>query len=109
MAKYRQLIVEGDTGWHLMSPTNAWEALRLAWLLWRHPDRVAALVGVKQEYTLEHWRPRPKCDEFAVSKARLETAEAALDSARQPLHAEMMRLNKRVIDLTAELDRVRAG
>lgn len=50
-----------------------------------------------------------QCDEIAVLKARLETAEAALDSARQPLHAEMLRLNKRVIDLTAELDRVRAG
>lgn len=57
MAKYRQLIVRDGTGWHLMSPSNPWEALRIAWLLWRHPDRVAALVGVKQEYTLEHWKP----------------------------------------------------
>ena len=50
-----------------------------------------------------------QCNEIAVLKARLETAEAALDSARQPLHAEMLRLNKRVIELTAELNRVRAG
>ena len=50
-----------------------------------------------------------QCDERAVLKARLETAEAALASARQPLHAEMLRLNKRVIELTAELDRAKAG
>ena len=55
MAKYRQLIVEGDTGWCLMSPSNPWEAIRLAWMLWRHPDRVAALVGVKKESTTLYW------------------------------------------------------
>ena len=52
MAKYRQLIVQDGTGWYLMNPRNAWEALRIAWMLWRHPDRVAALVGVKQEFML---------------------------------------------------------
>lgn len=57
MAKYRQLILQDDTGWHLMSPSNPWEALRIAWMLWRYPDRVAALVGVKQEYMLEHCKP----------------------------------------------------
>lgn len=50
-----------------------------------------------------------QCNEIAVLKARLETAESAVESARQPLHAEMLRLNKRVIELTAELDRARAG
>ena len=54
MAKYRQLIIEDQTGWHLMSPSNPWEALRIAWMLWRYPDRVAALVGVSQEYMLAH-------------------------------------------------------
>ena len=48
-----------------------------------------------------------QCNERAVLKAQLHTAEAALQSAKQPLHAEMLRLNKRVIELTAELDRVR--
>lgn len=50
-----------------------------------------------------------QCDERAVLKAKLETAEAAIESARQPLHAEMRRLNKRVIELTSELDRLRLG
>lgn len=50
-----------------------------------------------------------QCDERGVLKARLETAEAALASARQPLHAEMLRLNKRVIELTAELDKANVG
>ena len=63
MATYRQLIAHDGTGWHLMSPSNVWEALRIAWLLWRHPDRVAALVGVSQEYTLANWKPHPACDE----------------------------------------------
>jgi hypothetical protein len=55
MAKYRLLMIQDGTGWHLMSPSNPWEALRIAWMLWRQPDRVAALVGVKEEYTLKHW------------------------------------------------------
>ena len=54
MERYRQLIVQDGNGWHLMSPSNPWEALRIAWMLWRHPDRVAALAGVKQEYFLAH-------------------------------------------------------
>jgi hypothetical protein len=54
MAKYRQLTVQDGTCWSLMIPTNAWEALRIAWMLWRHPDRVAVLVGVKKEYFLAH-------------------------------------------------------
>lgn len=56
MAKYRQLISPDGAGWRLMSPSNPWEALRIAWMLWRHPDRVAALVGVTQEYMLT-WSP----------------------------------------------------
>lgn len=59
MAKYRQLIVQDGTGWSLMSPSSPWEALRIAWMLWRYPDRVAALVGVKQEYFLAHTTPTP--------------------------------------------------
>lgn len=54
MARYRQLVVQGENGWYLMSPRTLWEALRIAWMLWRHPDRVAALVGVKQEFMLKH-------------------------------------------------------
>lgn len=57
MARYRQLMVQDDTGWHLMSPSNAWEALRIAWMLWRHPDRVAVLVGVKNEFMIHLKQP----------------------------------------------------
>ena len=52
MAKFKQLMVEGEVGWCLMSPSNLWEAMRIAWLLWRYPEKVAALVGVNQEYIL---------------------------------------------------------
>jgi hypothetical protein len=65
MAKYRQLMVQGETGWHLMSPTNAWEALRIAWMIWRYPDRVAALVGVSQEYMLENQVAAQRPSSFA--------------------------------------------
>ena len=65
MAKYRQLILQDGTGWHLMSPSNPWEALRIAWMLWRYPDRVAALVGVSREYTLDNWKPVAAGDEGA--------------------------------------------
>ena len=57
MAKYRQLIIQGEDGWHLMSPSNPWEAMRIAWMLWRYPNKVAALVGVKQEYMLSQLKP----------------------------------------------------
>lgn len=57
MAKYRQLMIQGKDGWHLMSPSNPLEALRIAWMMWRHPDKVAALVGVKQEFMLAHCKP----------------------------------------------------
>ena len=59
MAKYKQLILQDGTGWHLMSPSNPWEALRTAWMLWRYPGRVAALVGVEQEYMLQYFVPEP--------------------------------------------------
>ena len=50
MARYRQLLIHDGTSWCLMSPSNALEAVRIAWMLWRHPERVAALVGVPQEF-----------------------------------------------------------
>ena len=57
MAKYTQIMVQGDTGWYLMNPRNPWEALRIAWMLWRHPDKVSALVGVKQAFILTECKP----------------------------------------------------
>ncbi len=59
MATYRQLVVQDGKGWHLMSPTSPWEALRIAWMLWRHPTKVAVLIGVKDGYEIEHWMPLP--------------------------------------------------
>jgi hypothetical protein len=57
MARYRQLIVQGETGWYLMNPRNPWEALQIAWVLWRHPNKVAALVGIDQEFVLTKCKP----------------------------------------------------
>jgi hypothetical protein len=57
VARYRKLMVQGETGWYLMSPRNPWEALKLAWYLWRYPDRVGALVGVSQEFMLAKCKP----------------------------------------------------
>lgn len=59
MAKYRQLMIQDKLGWHLMSPSSPWEALRMAWMMWRYPDRIAALVGVSDEYMLAHCRLIP--------------------------------------------------
>lgn len=77
MAHYRQLIVQGDTGWHLMNPTSFWEALRLAWLLWKRPERVAALVGVKQEFVLGHLTPieeKPSATDDIAERPAAHTA-----------------------------------
>lgn len=68
MATFRKLMVQDDTGWHLMSPSNPWEALRLAWMLWRYPDRVAALVGVKEAYMVQRCR---RCDDKQAAIDRL--------------------------------------
>lgn len=57
MARYRQLMVQGETGWYLINPRNPWEALKLAWYLWRYPDRIGALVGVSQEFMLAKCKP----------------------------------------------------
>lgn len=59
MATYKQLMLQGKTGWYLMNPRNPWETLKLAWLLWRHPDRVGALVSVDQDYTVD-WKKLDK-------------------------------------------------
>lgn len=54
MARYRKLLIkDGEDGWFLMNPANPWECLRTAWLLWKYPDRIAALVGVKEEFRIE--------------------------------------------------------
>ena len=49
-----------------MSPSNPWEAIRIAWMLWRHPDRVAALVGVEKEFSLL-WTPTPSKEKHKSS------------------------------------------
>lgn len=56
MALYRQLMIANDDGteWRLLNPEGPLEALRLAWLLWRYPDRVAILAGATKEYWLAH-------------------------------------------------------
>ena len=64
VARYRQLMVQGETGWHLVNPRNPWEALKLAWYLWRYPDRIGALVGVSQEFMLE------KCKRVSADERR---------------------------------------
>ncbi len=57
MAKFTPpIIIQDSTGWHLMSPSNPWEALKIAWMMWRHPTRVAALIGVGLDYPGAHWQ-----------------------------------------------------
>lgn len=51
MAIYRQTIIkDGTTVWCLLSPANIFEALKIAWYMLRHQDRMAALVGVTQSF-----------------------------------------------------------
>lgn len=96
MAHYRQLIVQGDTGWHLMNPTSLWEAIRLAWLLWRRPDRVAALVGVKQEFTLAHLTPRA-AEESSAQRFAARLAE----SSDLPAQGNTFVFDRRALDAEA--------
>jgi hypothetical protein len=62
MATFRHLLMHGRDGWYLMSPRGPIEALRIAWMLWRHPHKIAALVGVDQEFVLLTRRPGPSAD-----------------------------------------------
>lgn len=54
MARYRTLSIQPPIRWCLLSPSTPWEAVKLAWYLWRHPDRVACLVGVPQKWHAEN-------------------------------------------------------
>lgn len=62
--------------------------------------------------TIEHfvivtdWLEQERC-KMEFEKGRANAAEEALKSAKQPLHREMAALNKRVIELTHELDVLR--
>lgn len=49
MAHYRLLGQQDRIGWYLMSAQGPIEALRIAWMLWRYPDRVAVLIGANDE------------------------------------------------------------
>lgn len=53
MARYRPLMIEKETGWYLVNPESFFEAIRLGWMLWRRPDRVSVLSGIKREHVLD--------------------------------------------------------
>lgn len=57
MASYRQLIIEGDDGFYLTNPSNFFEACKLAWYLWRYPEKVSALISVKDEFVIDKLKP----------------------------------------------------
>ncbi len=59
MARYRRFVSQGGTVWCLMSPRNPWEALRIAWMMWRYPDQIAALVGVPDDFVNTRLTPEP--------------------------------------------------
>lgn len=42
-----------DGRWYLVNPKNLFEALRVGWLLWRQPDRIAALIAPNQRFTVD--------------------------------------------------------
>ena len=57
MANYRRLGTQNTTDWLLMSPQNLWEALRMVWMLWRHPNKAAILIGSPAGWIDAHARP----------------------------------------------------
>jgi hypothetical protein len=63
MAKYRQLMIDGKDGFYLCNPANIFEAIHLAYLLWRYPEKVCALIHPAKEYVIEHFKvdnvPKP--------------------------------------------------
>lgn len=53
MAKFRALMHSNDgVNWELMNPENLWEAMRIGWMLWRHPGKISALIARENEMTL---------------------------------------------------------
>lgn len=60
MAHYRELTVQGETGWYLMSPSNIWEALHIAWMIWRHPNKASVLIGLNKEFMMTKCKPEHK-------------------------------------------------
>lgn len=50
MALYKTLSVNPPVRWMLMSPATPWEAVKIAFYLWRYPDRCAVLVGIDEKW-----------------------------------------------------------
>ncbi len=74
MAHYRKFGRQEGTEWLLMTPQSLWEALRMAWMLWRHPDRVAILVGTPTGWLASHGRAGQPGDRVPVYPAQEKSA-----------------------------------
>lgn len=57
MARYISKTINGQENWFLLSPENLWEALKLAWMMLRHPERCAILCKLDDKWTYENLRP----------------------------------------------------
>lgn len=72
MALYKTLSINPPVRWMLMTPVTPWEALKMAWYLWRYPDRCAALVGIDEQWLKTNASEAP---------AQASETEAATDDA----------------------------
>lgn len=57
MARYISKNINGQDGWYLLSPEGVWEALKLAWMMLRYPDRCAILARLEEKWTYANLRP----------------------------------------------------
>jgi hypothetical protein len=57
MASYTKLETHNATDWVLIRPQGIFEALRLAWMIWRHPDKAAVLTGIPPGWLDAHTLP----------------------------------------------------
>lgn len=76
MANYKKLKTEDGLVYSLMSPQSLLESLRMAWLMYRHPDRLAALAITPQTWFEENTTPTPGNDPLGIQKNKKTTMQA---------------------------------
>lgn len=52
MANYRTVFTDEETEWCLVSPKNLFEVIKLAWYIWKYPDKSAVFMGIDKSYRL---------------------------------------------------------
>jgi hypothetical protein len=55
MAKYRQLLIEGEEGLFVCTHSNIFEAVKLAFYMYKFPEKVGALMCPDRKFVFDNF------------------------------------------------------